>query len=72
MRRAALAGAASHGDSAPSVDFFRQVSAELGIGLIDPVADGYRDRWVTKCGGTLSSNSTAISRRAGIWPRPER
>jgi hypothetical protein len=36
-----------------SIGFFKEISAKHGIALIDPVSDGYRERWAAKCGGSV-------------------
>jgi hypothetical protein len=37
-----------------TLPFFKQVAAKYDFALIDPVSDGFRDRWVAdRCGGTL-------------------
>jgi hypothetical protein len=36
-----------------SVHFFKQISIKHSFGLVDPVSDGYRERWVAKCGGSF-------------------
>ena len=36
-----------------NVQFFKQISLKHGFELVDPVSNGYRERWVAKCGGTF-------------------